>query len=314
VFKLSNNIVVKTFFRIRDLLPDSLKKEAIIVFLLLFISSIFEFLGLALLIPLFTIIVDFDSISKISFLQNIYNYFGFESQKAFSVFLALSIGGVFLLKNIFLMLVVHNQVKFSFKLFKFYVSKSLEYYFKKGYEDIKSQDANTIQRNISIIPKIFNRGYLINYLNLLNDIFVVTIIILALLIKNPLLVLILLSVLLPFVLIFYFAVRKQIKACENFDLAIQPKISKTIYQVIYGHLDTLVNRAFLKISKRNNDFIRQSSDNGVKMLTLKASPGKLVELAMVFSFISIVNFWFVLYTETSVLVSALHFLVSLHLE
>jgi ATP-binding cassette, subfamily B, bacterial PglK len=307
LFKFSNNIIVKTFRQIRELLPSHLKKNAFWVFILLLISSVLEVLGLALLIPLFTIVVDFDAISKIKFLSQIYESLGFESQKLFSVFLAFIIGVVFLIKNVFLMFVVHHQVKFSFKLFNFYSTKSLEYYFSQGYEKLKSSDANTILRNIAFIPKVFNRSYVINYLNLLNDIFVISIIILALLIKNALLVIVLFSVLLPFVLIFYFLVRRRIKHYENFDLAIQPKITRTIFQVVYGYLDTLVNRAFYKIAKRNNDFIEQSSDNGVKMLTLKAMPAKMVELAMVFSFISMVAFGLYYFDETSELVSALAF-------
>jgi ATP-binding cassette, subfamily B, bacterial PglK len=307
LFNISNNIVFKTFSQLKELLPREYRFQASVVFFLLIISSIIEFLGLALLVPLFTIVVDFDSISKIHFLEYIYSAFNFTSAKSFSVFLALSIGVVFIIKNLLLLAINHYQIKFTFRLFNFYSIKSLEYYFSKGYLYVKSSDANTIVRNIALLPKLFNRNFVIPYLNLLNDLFIISIIIIILIFQNPLFVVILLSILLPFFLLFYFLIRKRIQRLEKFDLSIQPKISRTIFQVINGYLDTLVNNAFDKLNKRNSKFIHESSDNGVELLTLKSSPQKMVELAMVFSLITIVCFGLYYFDDSSKLVTALAF-------
>lgn len=307
MFKFSNNIIVKTFRQIRELLPSHLKKNAFWVFVLLIISSVVEFLGLALLIPLFTIVVDFEVISRVYLLNSVYEYFNFESTKTFSIFLAVSIGVIFLFKNIFLMIITHHQIKFSFKLFNFYSTKSLQYYFNSGYSSIKSSDANTIVRNIAFIPKMFTRSFVIPYLNLINDLFIVSIIIIALVFQNPFFVALLLAVLLPFFVLFYFLIRKRIQRLEKIDLALQPKISRTIFQVINGYLDTLVNKAFVKLGKRNAQFVDEMCDNGTELMTLKSSPQKMVEITMVFSLITIVCFGLYYFDNTSDLIKAMAF-------
>jgi ABC-type bacteriocin/lantibiotic exporter with double-glycine peptidase domain len=307
LFKFSNNIIVKTFRQIRELLPSHLKKNAFWVFVLLIISSIVEFLGLALLVPLFKIVVDFETISRVYLLNSIYEYFNFESTKAFSIFLAVCIGIIFLFKNVFLMIITHHQIKFSFKLFNFYSTKSLQYYFNSGYSSVKSSDANTIVRNIAFIPKMFTRSFVIPYLNLINDLFIVIIIIAVLVFQNPFFVLLLLAVLFPFFLLFYFLIRKRIQRLEKVDLALQPKISRTIFQVINGYLDTLVNKAFVKLGKRNAQFVDEMCDNGTELMTLKSTPQKMVEVTMVFSLITIVCFGLYYFDDTSDLIQAMAF-------
>lgn len=303
----ANNIIIKTFFQLKELLPKEYRTKAFFVFLLLILSSVIEFLGLAILIPLFTVVVDSKIIFSNDILRSFYDFFNFSSTKAFSIFLSLLIGGIFLIKNIALIFINHYLIKFSFKLYNYYSIQSLEYYFKKGYLYIKTLDANTTVRNIALIPKLFNRSLVIPYLNLLNDLFIVGIILTILIIQNPFFVLILVSILLPFFLLFYFLIRKRIQRLEKFDLSIQPKISRTIFQVIHGYLDTLVNNAFEKLNKRNSKFINESSTNGIELLTLKAMPQKMVELAMVFSLITIVCFGLYYFDNSVDLVNALAF-------
>jgi ATP-binding cassette, subfamily B, bacterial PglK len=304
---LVNNLLIRTHKQVNELLPDFLKLKSKIVFSLLVISSIIEFLGLAMLIPLFTIIADTESISKIGIINRIYVFSGIQSIKLFSVALAITIGFVFLFKNFILMLIIRYQTKFSFKIYRFYATKSLEYYFKKGYLFVKSSDSNALVRNIGSVPRIFTRNFVIPYLNLLNDLFIVAIIILVLVFQNPLFVLLLLSVLLPFFILFYFLIRKKIQHLEKVDLALQPKLGRTLFQVIHGYLDTLVNNAFSNLSKRNSKYTDDICDNGVTLLTLKASPPKIVEVSMIFSLITIVCFGLYYFEDSTELVTAMAF-------
>ena len=79
------NIILKTVLKFKTLLPNRFRRKGIVAVILLLLNSILELVGLASIIPLFTVIIKDGAVQQNLYLKYVYDLFGFTSENNFII-------------------------------------------------------------------------------------------------------------------------------------------------------------------------------------------------------------------------------------
>lgn len=160
--------------RIKDLL--------IITFMGLF-AAFFEGLGIGLVFPLISIINDVEIVHKQSFLSFVYEALNFDNEKQFLLFLGGSIGVIFVIKNLYMILFNYVQITFLTVWKSDFNDRLMKSYLSIPYlAHIKRNSADSVQTMSGMVPAIVNNfamgciDFVVNVLTSIGIIFVLLLI------------------------------------------------------------------------------------------------------------------------------------------
>ena len=140
---------MKILKKLMKLLDAKQKRSLVGLIFLMLIGAILEACSVALIIPVVTVLFTPNAISEKWYLSLAYSISPFNSEKAFSIAVMLSIIVAFIVKNVFLYLeqkilyrfIYTNQFRTSERMMKNYIRRNYEYYL--------NADTSVIQRNIT---------------------------------------------------------------------------------------------------------------------------------------------------------------------
>ena len=130
-----------SFYRkLLSLLNSNHKKELVILAILLVIAIFFEMLGLGILVPAITVLLDPDIGSTYPQLKPFLNYFGNPNQESLIFWGLASVVFVYFIKGVFLTIVSYKQTKFAQRLtadlgsslFKGYLKMPYSFHLKRN--------------------------------------------------------------------------------------------------------------------------------------------------------------------------------------
>ena len=283
-----SNIIINTVLRFKSLLPNSFRKRGVIAVILLLLNSILELLGLASIIPLFTVIIKDGVIQKNYYLKYVYDLFEFQSENYFIISISLIVVLTIFFKNIIGVLIQKYQAKLSLDLMSFYMLKLHNFFFQKGFLFFKETNSVLINRDIFAVPQRFSQIIVLGIFNLFHEIIVLALITTAIVFYNPGIVLLLLLTVVPVFIVFYLATKNKIKNLGDNFHEISPKIGNNIFQSVFGYIDVMINGTYSffhnRIKRNMNDFKKIS----IEMTIYKIIPSKLIEITMISSIFIII--------------------------
>jgi len=251
--------------------------------LLLGFASVLELFGLGVLVPVIQVSINKDFLNPDSYL----NYFFLKSDMENpDHFIFLVLGGVLLftiLKNMILVWLNKMVVDFVYDLRSIFSSRTLSYYYSKGYLFFKENESHELLNDVQNHSTFYTQGVILPLFRLLNEILIIVFILVALLLFNWKAVSILLLLVLPVVLGFYYLIRGKMNEITGGINFLIPKMQSTLYQSIYGYLDVKITNTE---SKFKSQFENQLSDFR-KLMTEKEVfnfiPQRLIETVMIAS-------------------------------
>jgi len=171
--------------KIISLFDQKEKKMLVGLLLMMIIAAIFETCGVGLIVPIVGLLTNPNIIQEQSALSYIYKLFNFQSTTSFIVFAVIGLLVVFLLKNIYLLLynhvqmkvILNQQVKLSRRLFREYLTKPYTFHLQRN--------TATLLRNVNTeVTRVFG-GIIISGFQLFTEILVTIFILLLLLFTEP---------------------------------------------------------------------------------------------------------------------------------
>src|SRR5690625_7643269 len=125
------------------------KKKFLILFFMMIIAALFETIGIGLIVPFVGIVVRPEIIQEQAILSYLFELFNFQSTTSFIIFSVMLLLGVFVFKNLYLLIfnyaqfrvILNQQVKLSSNLFKEYLTKPYAFH---------------LQRNTTELPRNIN--------------------------------------------------------------------------------------------------------------------------------------------------------------
>ena len=142
--------MLKKLKKINMLLDHTQRVRMVFLVILMLISAFLETLGIALIVPIMSVIVDPVSISQNKYhMGDLYNALHFSSTTDFAVFMMIGLVLVFVVKNIILFLSNKAQLKFIYTNQFDTSNRMMINFMMRPYEYYLGADTSVIQRNIT---------------------------------------------------------------------------------------------------------------------------------------------------------------------
>lgn len=224
-----------------------------IVFMML-IGGVLESVGISLIVPVMTIVVNPAAVNTNSVLKFIYDTFSFTRVIQLATLIMLSLVFVFVIKNIFLYFMNVVQLRFVYTN-QFSTSRRMMINFMtRSYEYYLSADTAVIQRNItSDVNNMY--GLILNLLQLISEIIVFVCLVGILLIQDTVMTLSIASLLIAVLLIIKFIIKPVMKRAGEDNQNFYSGLFKWISESVTGIKE-------IKIANKENYFINEYSKCG----------------------------------------------------
>lgn len=243
------------------LLPEELKK-GLWVGGATFIMAILDFIGLAALLPILYYLLEEDK------------------SKAALWFCLLAIG-VISLKNIAITLLSRYQHRYLLSLYKRISLSLYTAYYRNGLLFIREQGVNRLGYEINFTCYAFCMNMLASLLRITGDGLLIGLVLGTLLIYDWSTALILIVSFVPFMLLYFIAIRKRVREYGKKELEIRRKQSRIITETFAGYADLEVNNAFYARKRSFRQGLEHVANYRLEMETLLRMPLFLSELSVI---------------------------------
>ena len=279
-----SNSIYSVLRRTYGLLNAGERKRSALMLLSIFVNSIVEILGLAVVVPVIGLVVRPETIQSNPTLKSAFDAvapLGINTPSRFLIALCGLMIGAFLFKALFGLAVNLFQTRFSFSVAHRLSSQMWSYHFSQSLERMRGTDSGRILSEINGWPLQFANFFMVGGLMMLNEICVITLIAIGLLVYNPLVFLSIAS-LLGFGAIFIRrATKRRLLAYSDIRRQIEPHTNTLITNAVRGFLEVITFRASDAVReaylKDRWTIFRLASNTSVLTLT----PAKLYEVLAV---------------------------------
>lgn len=300
---MGNNrfFLLETYYNIRFKLPDYVFRSTIRIIPIYLILSIFEIFGLFVLFPLIKIILEPTIIKNNKNLNSIYTFFNFNTNIGFVLFLFTITTLLFVFKNFFIYIISKKQTNSFYKLASRISMELFNKYLKKPYSFHVDNNSAVLLRNFTQIPFELINYCILPFISILNELFILILIIVSISFYDTLLFFSLVFFMTPF-LIFYNKIYKkklsELSSRIDFGSANTYKLGIQTMEA-YREITVFNKISFFKpkFKKTIEDYSKTMSEN---YLINSFSP-KLVETIAVFSIFAIFISGFLLNKELTLL-------------
>lgn len=291
---IKNNIITGTLHKLRQVLPPTYRRKSFKMISLLFLNSIFELVGLAAFLPLFSVILQPGVIQSHHLINKVYTFVGFSSENQFILALSGLIVVAIVFKNIASIFIVRSQARFSLSLYQYFSNRLHQLYYSKGFPFFKKTNSNVILRNISTVPSQFANQIVLPTFNLLNELLILVLILTGLFLYDPKAILLLTITILPVFFLFYNWVKGRALKLEKEVNLITPELTKSIFQSVHGFPDVEITNTQPVFRKRISDLIGRLVKLNIRRTVYNAAPTKVLETGMVITVFAITAYglWF----------------------
>ncbi len=285
---IKNNIFFSTLQNVNKILLPSHKKDSIKIFFMVMFSSVLEVLGLAVVLPVITIVLNRSVIHTNKYLNSFYDALGFTSENQFALFLLLGLFLVFLIKNGLALIITFWQSKFSLKISTDVAQMQFKRYYFKDLQFFNDHNSNLLMRNIRAVSGWVSAFILLPIIGFISELIVVVMIITGMAMYDFKIFLLISVSLVPVFLLIYRLIKNKVQLIETNRSYDEVEAIKNLQQGIVGYID-------VKLSNKDNYFINQYihyqekiNNAQSKILTLQNFPTKVIELTAVSGVILII--------------------------
>lgn len=141
--------VIDVWKKYMYLLSPNQKFWGVVVFVLTLIGSVFEMLGVSIILPFIQAMLEPDKLLENATVKSICEVIGVTSGKGLLVFLTICVVVVYIAKNLFLILVSVVRIKYSNKIYRELSVKIMKSYADRGYNFFRKNNISILQRGAS---------------------------------------------------------------------------------------------------------------------------------------------------------------------
>jgi len=175
---------MKYIKKIKVLLDKKQKIEMVYLMVLMFVGALLETAGIAMVIPVVTVVMKKNAVFDNDKLFMVYNFLHMSSDTEFIVLILLSLIFIFVLKNVFLFYKQKKMYSFIYENQFSTSERMMKNYMRRNYEFYLNADTAVIQRSItSDVNNMY--ALILALLQLMSDLLMSAFLLIGLLIANP---------------------------------------------------------------------------------------------------------------------------------
>ena len=250
--------------KIRYIFDRRQKRQFIILGIMIFIGGLFETLGVSMMVPVVTAIIDPATLhkvldaagEKIPFINSLLRTFGLDSDKKLIIFLLVTLIIVFVVKNIYLLFLSAKQNSFVAYGRNEMISRVMREFLNRPYEYYLGADIPTVFRiTDSDIPNLFRM--IMAILSLTTELVVSVFLAIVLIFVNWQMTFFIVGVFLVITIFNTKILKPRMEKYGSENQKVQSRIAKWRLQAIYGLKD-------VKVLHREDFFIRNYYESGLE--------------------------------------------------
>lgn len=246
----------------RLLLPEE-RKTGGKVAAAVFVTALLDFVGLAALLPVLYYLLE-----------------GGENRQA-AVWFSLLAVGVILFKSLLVVVFTRFQNRYLLSLYRRLSFSLFSSYYRRGLLFIREQGSNRLGYEVNYMCYAFSQSMLAPLLRMAGDGLLVLWVTVALLVYDWLTVLVLYGSFLPFMAVYVWGVRKQVKRYGEQELQARREQTKVVMDTFRGYTELEVNGAFPTRQEAFLEGMDKVSRSRVKLDTIMRLPLFLSELSVI---------------------------------
>ena len=246
----------------RLLLPEE-RKTGGKVAAAVFVTALLDFVGLAALLPVLYYLLE-----------------GGENRQA-AVWFSLLAVGVILFKSLLVVVFTRYQNRYLLSLYRRLSFSLFSSYYRRGLLFIREQGSNRLGYEVNYMCYAFSQSMLAPLLRMAGDGLLILWVTVALLVYDWLTVLVLYGSFLPFMAVYVWGVRKQVKRYGEQELQARREQAKVVMDTFRGYTELEVNGAFPTRQEVFLEGMDKVSRSRVKLDTIMRLPLFLSELSVI---------------------------------
>ena len=283
---------------VQGIIPNSLRsagyylspkqrRQAVIQFGLLLISSVLDVFGLASLVPVLLVAAEPGGVRHSRFFHAIYQSLGFQSERTFTVALIVALLVFFLLKNLFSTWVSYLQARFTAAVGLEIIRSQLRKYVYLPFWNFTDFGSANLINSALQVPSNYVNAVLRPLFVFFSELTVVGVIAVGLLLYKPLLIAVLALVLAPATLLTYRALRTRSQLIGNRINELRPASFSIVNDLFSGFAE-------LKLAGRQDLFAERLLANQATVQDLDAEaylyallPVRIIEMVAIVGVLTI---------------------------
>lgn len=176
---------MNNYSKIRDLLTPDERLSATVLFAIMLIAMLLETLGIGLIIPVMTLMMQADLVDKYRVIAYLLGFLGKPSQEELIIIVMLGLVGIYLIKNFFLAFLIWKQTNFAFDVQENLSQRLFTAYLRQPYSFHLQRNSAQLFRNVTTEVGIFT-GVITSALLLVTELMVIGGIAFLLILVEPL--------------------------------------------------------------------------------------------------------------------------------
>ena len=270
--------------RVYRLLNPHERKRSVLLLLSIFVNSLVEILGLAVVVPVIGLVIRPETIETNEYLYAAFqtvSRIGIDTPSRFLIALCLLMIGAFLFKALFGLGVNLFQSRFSHAVAHRISGEMWTHHFAKSLERMRSTNSGRILAEINIWPIYFANNFMVGGLLILTELCVIALIASGLLLYNPVVFLSIAALLALGAVIIRRTTKRRLLVYSDIRKQLDPRTNTLITNAVRGFLEVITFRASEAVRnaylKERWTIFRIQSNTTV----LNAAPAKLYEVLAV---------------------------------
>lgn len=135
--------------KLNYILTKRQKRQLVGLLVMILIGSVFELLGVSAILPLCNLVLNPEIIKTDPSYCLLAEYFGLNTVNQFVIFLALSLGSIYIVKNVYLLILFAVKAKFTYHCKRLLSGRMMQCYLKQKYLFHVEHNCAELQRNVS---------------------------------------------------------------------------------------------------------------------------------------------------------------------
>ena len=275
---------MNNYKKLRKLIPSSQHKKLALLVFLLFVGMAFEVLGIGVLLPILTAILNPEILLTNDISTSILDFLKITDKEQIIKIALASLLIIYFFKSAFLIFLSHFQNRFISNLSAFLSNKLFTNYLNQGYKFHVDRNSSDLIKNFQVEITYFS-NFLVSTISLLTEATLAFSVIITLFFIEPLGTLVVMLFFGLSSLLFYQFTKKRTTQWGKIREEIDRKISKTVLETLTGIKEVILlgKQYFFQEKLEQNNSIKASMST--KALTLRQIPRYYLELLSVFSLI-----------------------------
>jgi len=236
--------------KIKVLFTKTELSKLTLIFIGILLMGFFEVIGVSAVIPFVAVVISPEIIYENIYLYEIYNYFNFQSEQSFLVFLGFLVIGAMFITNLYIAYMVSVITYFSNMQCHFIAVRLLENYLMRQYDFFLNKNTSELSKNIFVEVGRATNGFIMQSLNVLSKIIITSFLVFLLILVNPLMAFLVVTILGSSYFIIYQIAKRRLQKLGEATTKGNYSFYKAINQAFSGIKD-------IKLHSLEKEFVRR---------------------------------------------------------